>query len=1114
MKSVYNLYILNGEEKLMYCENVLCVDTDKESRDELSGKLSSYAQTIYCAKNNSEAINIFNERQIDIAFISLSNPDDEGFLLFEKMQRMDCHLMAVINGDDTRTLKRVVGLNFVSLMFRPINDELLSSKIKGISQILNLMRNKRERDEELEKLATALEQITTMIIVTDAQGNIEYINPAFETFTGYSLDEAKEDPANILKNQMPGDTVNEKLWEKLKNGETWSGDLRNKRKDGTVYWHKTSVSPVLDDKGALKNVVAVLDDVSDKKAGEQYFKNTQMYLGIVSDLSQMMSYGKPLQTMLEFVVNRINEINPELLSVSVIMKEHDPTDDEDYIKIMYSSGIKNIADIVKSIGNLDLLSVKVRFEDSPGYKRLYEKGVIQEFEKKEELENYFSYMLPPEKQHLKKHMSVFLEKTGIAYQCFVPLKVKDKVIGHIGLSGESHIHYHTLDFIKLVVDKIAAVLEYKRTQQALSESEEQYRTLIQQMQDGTFLIVKGKFQFVNPAFASMLGYEESDMINMPIMNIVADREKDKVLDIYQNRLEGKNPASSYETILKKKDESELYVNISSRLITYKGAPATMGTVKDISSRKNAEEALRKNSNLLKNIFQSIQNSLCVINKDFEIIHVNKQTEKLFAQKVPLIGKKCHDVYRGYNIKCINCPAEKTFKTGKASNLEVDMIIHGQKRWYEVSTLPMFDQFGNVENVLEFYEDITQSKLHQSNVESELSTKRKSIERAIEMQKSLNKNELPIMKEVGVQAAYLPSEDLSGDLFDIRCSSDNKLLMLLADCTGHGVEASMDATLMKAVSDRHFWLLNDVDSPSDFIKQVNIDLMHYTAEGKYPAIFACVIDLNKKLLYYANAGIPLPIIKRADGKLETLSKVKGFLLGFDRNSEYEQNSVYFGDGDELLVYSDAVLETKGVKTDDLFMKDRLDTHFQSSRPENTVALLIQALGDFHGGLPLEDDLTLISVLLKKEVAFDEDIKNQEELSNLLERVDSILRGFRYGESESAIIRLTLHELGTNSIEHGNMNDISKSVKMSFVINCEKVCATITDEGEGFNPDDINDPSDFDLLVESLEANDEKRFTRGRGVWMSAKYADLIRYNDKGNSVYFERNKTFPKTIFSI
>lgn len=123
-------------------------------------------------------------------------------------------------------------------------------------------------------LMHAVDQSPSTIIVTDEEGRIVFANPKFIATTGYRVDEAIGKTPSLLKS---GETTQEEykqLWKTIKSGKEWRGIFHNKRKNGTLYWERASISPVRDGKGKIAYFMAVKEDITEFIEAENTRKRT------------------------------------------------------------------------------------------------------------------------------------------------------------------------------------------------------------------------------------------------------------------------------------------------------------------------------------------------------------------------------------------------------------------------------------------------------------------------------------------------------------------------------------------------------------------------------------------------------------------------------------------------------------------------------------------------------------------------------------------------------------------------------------------------------------------------------------------------------------------------
>lgn len=125
---------------------------------------------------------------------------------------------------------------------------------------------RRRVEAEVRKLSNAVEQTADTVFITGPSGVIEYVNPAFETTTGYARSEAVGNTPRILKSGLHGAEFYRGLWETILSGETFRATVVNRKKDGTLYHAEQTVTPMKDQAGRITHMVSVLKDMTDRIA--------------------------------------------------------------------------------------------------------------------------------------------------------------------------------------------------------------------------------------------------------------------------------------------------------------------------------------------------------------------------------------------------------------------------------------------------------------------------------------------------------------------------------------------------------------------------------------------------------------------------------------------------------------------------------------------------------------------------------------------------------------------------------------------------------------------------------------------------------------------------------
>lgn len=145
----------------------------------------------------------------------------------------------------------------------PLTEE--SGKIIGLVGIGRDITEQRLAQEKILKLSKGIEQSSATIVITDVDGIIEYVNPAFSENTGYTELEAIGQSPRILKSGLTPPETYIELWETIRNGNVWRGELYNKRKDGSLFWEWVTMAAIRNEKGIITNYIAIKEDITERK---------------------------------------------------------------------------------------------------------------------------------------------------------------------------------------------------------------------------------------------------------------------------------------------------------------------------------------------------------------------------------------------------------------------------------------------------------------------------------------------------------------------------------------------------------------------------------------------------------------------------------------------------------------------------------------------------------------------------------------------------------------------------------------------------------------------------------------------------------------------------------
>ena len=264
------------------------------------------------------------EKMNTIDWMSITHPDDI---------QSNLDNMALMNAGKTNGFqmdKRYILPNgeyvYVNMTIAPITIADKSNPhhlcmIKDITE-------RKQAEGKIKTLSKAIEQGPSSIVITNVEGKIEFVNDKFTEVTQYQLEDVRgKNPRIFNPGRLPENEF-ETLWETLQKGNTWKGEVLNRRKDKFQYWEEVSVSAVMNPDGTISNYILIMDDITEKKQmledliaankelafqNEEKEKRADELIIANKDLIQAKEYAKHLASAKDqFLANMSHEIRTPL----------------------------------------------------------------------------------------------------------------------------------------------------------------------------------------------------------------------------------------------------------------------------------------------------------------------------------------------------------------------------------------------------------------------------------------------------------------------------------------------------------------------------------------------------------------------------------------------------------------------------------------------------------------------------------------------------------------------------------------------------------------------------------------------------------------------------------
>ena len=216
---------------------------------------------------------------------------------------------------------------------------------------------RKNAEAELHKLSRAITQSPTSVVITDLEGRIEYVNPAFTKVTGYTREEALTKNPRILKSGVHDATFYKNIWDTLIAGKVWHGELCNKNKAGDFFWESASISPVANSEGDITHYVSVKEDITKRK-------KATLELEKAKDAAEAAAKAKA-----DFLANMSHEIRTPLNAIygmtALMMDTPLNAEQEDFITTI-RSGSDTLLSVINDILDFSKIEAgKMKLEHQP-----------------------------------------------------------------------------------------------------------------------------------------------------------------------------------------------------------------------------------------------------------------------------------------------------------------------------------------------------------------------------------------------------------------------------------------------------------------------------------------------------------------------------------------------------------------------------------------------------------------------------------------------------------------------------------------------------------------------------------------------------------------------------
>jgi len=642
-------------------------------------------------------------------------------------------------------------------------------KVVGVQGIARNVTERKHVEQQVRLQAAALEAAALGIVITDRNHRILWVNRAFITLSGYTLEEVVGKNPSLLNSGKHDEEFYRDVQDTTQSGRVWRGEIVNRRKDGTLYNEELTLTPVCHTSGEITHFVAIGQDISARKQAEEtrarlaaiVESSNDAILG-VSPQGTIVSWNRGAEGLYGY---RPDEI---LGKPASILAPPDLSDEVSRLLEQVRKGEK-IADFETVRVGKDGRRIAVSLSMSPLKNASGEvvggaaiaRDITQRLQAEEALrqseEKYRSIVLnipdvvwtmdslgrfvfiSPNIERVAGYTPQEFYQAGLElfFQTIHPddlPAIKENLQAAFRDQQPRDVEYRTRhkdgrwiwtraratgayekDGVLYLQGLLSDITERKRAETALQESEERFRSLFENVTVGIYRTTPaGQILVANPALVKMLGYKSLEELvkrNLEEQGF----EPAYPRQLFRERMAREGEVKDLEAVWTWQDGSAIFVRESARAIRGEGNQILYydGIVEDITERKRAEEELYQSRQMLQSILDTIPQRVFWKDRKISYIGCNKAFAIDAGLKDPaeIIGKNDYELAWSETAERYRADDKLVMEqeTPRLNFDEPQSRPDGSLMWLRTSKLPLRDREGRVIGVIGTYEDVTERK---------------------------------------------------------------------------------------------------------------------------------------------------------------------------------------------------------------------------------------------------------------------------------------------------------------------------------------------------------------------------------------------------------------------
>lgn len=543
----------------------------------------------------------------------------------------------------------------------------------------------KESEERYRSLA---ESTQDLIALHDMDGVIHYVNQAVFNISGYTRDEIVGKNILMFVPKKHRKAIYERHAKRISGYmgvEQYETEFINKF--DTLIPVQVTSTPIIKE-GRIEFIMIVAHDLTQRKVAEELLIKQKERLESV--ISILQYEAKDPQDLYEYVLNEAVKItNSKIGFVMNYDKE-----EKKFILIAWSKDV------------MDECTMK----EKPEIYYLDKAGIWAETVRQRR-----PIIINDYKEHHLMKKGYPHGHVEITRYLGIPIFKDKEIVATVGVANKE-TDYTEIDVLQLTLLMDSAWKSIERIQiiNALEESEQKFRTLADSSPTAIMMYQDDTFIYVNKAAEDISGYHFEEVSTLNLWFLIHPEDKQMVIHKAQQCQQGKQGLDSYEFRIISKDGQVKWVYITSATVQYRGRPAGLVSVLDITERKKAEKSLFEEKEKLRITLQSIGDAVIATDTNGMVVIINEAAQQLTGYSIEeAVGKHLSEVFvieHELSHKPLENPVEKVLQTGKVYELVNHTVLiakDGTKRVIADSAAPIKDVGGNILGVVLVFRDMTE-----------------------------------------------------------------------------------------------------------------------------------------------------------------------------------------------------------------------------------------------------------------------------------------------------------------------------------------------------------------------------------------------------------------------